>query len=202
MRTQTIKQTYIRRKRGFEGEQCYISKCPDLQVLTLVGEGRINIQCAWSKNRQIRLPKDRIGEEILENLKEEPPSKNSVVDGSSDGSKAMHLEIPDLGSFDVEAFPGGFQIFNHNDNLFIDIANLGGEPVMISEGHHFDDVDTRNSETFGKTATWFHYKDGTSRQCYLASDATNRHYSCSPSAFGEFAIQPFPYYWRSRATKR
>lgn len=118
-------------------------------------------------------------------------AKNTVLDGTSNGGKAMHLEIPDLGSFDVEAFPGGFQIFNHNDNLFIDIANLGGEPVMISEGYHFDDVDTRNSETFGKIATWFHYNDGTSRQCYLESGATNHYYSCSPSAFGEFAIQPF-----------
>ena len=136
-----------------------------------------------------------LGKKFLENLNGKSNTngitENSVVDGSSDGSKALHLEIPDLGSFDVEAFPGGFQIFNHNDNLFLDIANLGGEPIMISEGYHFDDVDTRNSETFGKTATWFHYKDGTSRQCYLASDATNRYYSCSPSAFGEFAIQPF-----------
>ena len=41
------------------------------------------------------------------------------------------LEIPDLGSFDVEAFLVGL-LFNHNDNLFLDIANLGGG-VMISE---------------------------------------------------------------------
>lgn len=110
---------------------------------------------------------------------------------TENGGKLMHLNIPDLGSFDVEAFPGGFQIRNHNDNLFLEIANLGGEPVMISEGHHFESVDTRNAAPFTKVSNWYHYKDGTSRQCYIRTDITNRYFDCSPSAFGEYSSKPF-----------
>jgi mannosidase alpha-like ER degradation enhancer 2 len=109
--------------------------------------------------------------------------------------QAMRLQIAGLGEFDVKASQGGFSIFNAVDYLFVEIANLGGEPVLIQEGYMHPASDSRSKLEDNKASNWFHYRDGTTRQCFVAftgyREAAATAYPCSPGNFGEYASQPF-----------
>ena len=104
---------------------------------------------------------------------------------SDDG---MQLSIPGIGSFRIEALEGGFVVSCLTDHLFVEIANLGSEPVQVLEG--FEQSKTKDLVNKDRPfSTWFHFKDGTTRQCFVAVEG--EHFPCSPSGFGEFATVPF-----------